>query len=205
MEASFRRRKRPKQRRSRETVEAILEATTRVLMEEGYEKANTNHIAQVAGVSVGTLYQYFPNKESLVLAVVEEHSEEMISLLRKSVQDLAREPLKVAVRTYVEAMLAMHQVNPSLHRELIRLALHLGYEDIVEYQREAVSLVKDYLCLHADAILPRDMELAAFMLVTMVEGVFHSALVERPEWMDTGALTEEICAMVLRYLLGSSG
>ena len=66
-------RKLPQQERSRIAVAAILEATTRILTEEGYEKANTNRIAERAGVSIGSLYQYFPNKESLITALLVQH------------------------------------------------------------------------------------------------------------------------------------
>ena len=71
-------RKLPQQDRSRVTVQAILEATTHILTEEGYEKANTNRIAERAGVSIGSLYQYFPNKESLLTALIEQHVNEML-------------------------------------------------------------------------------------------------------------------------------
>lgn len=59
-------RRKPRQSRSRATVDAILQATAQVLVRDGYQKATTNRIAERAGVSVGTLYQYFPNKDALV-------------------------------------------------------------------------------------------------------------------------------------------
>jgi AcrR family transcriptional regulator len=64
-------RKSASQERSRLTVEALLEATARVLMKDGYDRASTNKIAAVAGVSIGSLYQYFPSKEALVAAVID--------------------------------------------------------------------------------------------------------------------------------------
>src|SRR5213082_1988183 len=66
-------RKRPRQDRSKATVDAILTATARILMADGYDRASTNRIALAAGVSVGSLYQYFPSKEALVAALVENH------------------------------------------------------------------------------------------------------------------------------------
>ncbi len=74
-------RKLPKQERSRITVEAILEATTHILVEEGYDKANTNRIAERAGISLGSLYQYFPNKEALMTALMDQHATEMAELV----------------------------------------------------------------------------------------------------------------------------
>src|SRR4029450_12583732 len=67
-------RKSASQERSRLTVNTILEATTRVLLKEGYDRASTNKIAAVAGVSIGSLYQYFPSKEALVAAVIYRHT-----------------------------------------------------------------------------------------------------------------------------------
>ena len=69
-------RKSASQQRSRLTVDALLEATARVLMKEGYDRTSTNKIAAVAGVSIGSLYQYFPSKEALVAAVIDRHAAE---------------------------------------------------------------------------------------------------------------------------------
>src|SRR3954466_5834980 len=82
-------RRRPRQARAQATVEAIVRATARVLVEEGYDRASTNRIAQAAGVSIGSLYQYFPSKEALVAALVESHVERMRDSLS---QTLAAEP-----------------------------------------------------------------------------------------------------------------
>ena len=68
---SFQPRKKPIQGRSKATVEAILEGTIRVLLDEGFETLTTTRVAEVAGVGVGTLYQYFPAKESLLFALLE--------------------------------------------------------------------------------------------------------------------------------------
>ena len=75
-------RKSASQERSRLTINTILEATTRVLMKDGYDRASTNRIAAAAGVSIGSLYQYFPSKEALVAAVSERHSREVLQLMR---------------------------------------------------------------------------------------------------------------------------
>ncbi|NUR10624.1 MAG: helix-turn-helix transcriptional regulator, partial [Bradyrhizobium sp.] len=67
------------QARSRATVDALVEATARILVRDGFEKASTNRIADMAGVSVGSLYQYFPSKEALVAAVIDRHNEEIMA------------------------------------------------------------------------------------------------------------------------------
>src|ERR1044072_3117584 len=76
-------RKEASQERSRPTVEALVDATARILVREGFDKASTNRIAEVAGVSVGSLYQYFPGKEALVAAVIERHQQEIMQTVRR--------------------------------------------------------------------------------------------------------------------------
>src|SRR5688572_20652799 len=112
-------RKSPRQERARETVEVILAATARILVQDGYEHASTNRIARAAGVSIGSLYQYFPNKEALVMAVIRHHCDEMVALLARSAATLGDAPIDVAVRTYISTMIAAHRVDPDLHRVLI--------------------------------------------------------------------------------------
>src|SRR5581483_874384 len=90
-------RKKPKQERSQATVDAILVATARVLCETGYDRASTNRIALAAGVSVGSLYQYFPSKEALVAALVERHVDQMNDLLASKIVAVIDAPPAVAV------------------------------------------------------------------------------------------------------------
>lgn len=111
-------RKLPQQDRSKMTVEAILEATARILTEEGYDKANTNRIAERAGISIGSLYQYFPNKESLMAALMEQHSNEIAELVESKLQDLFDAPLEIAVPELVKAVIAAHAIDPRLHQVL---------------------------------------------------------------------------------------
>ncbi|MEQ9320958.1 MAG: TetR/AcrR family transcriptional regulator, partial [Polyangiaceae bacterium] len=169
-------RKRPRQRRSRATVEAILEATARVLVEEGFDRASTNRIAKVAGVSVGSLYQYFPSKEALIHELVRRHCEQMVGMLARSVDDLGDAPIDEAVRSYVHALVQAHAMAPDLHRVLITQALHVGFDFVAAIEERARSIVREYLDQHRHEILPEDTELAAFVLVSTVESITHRVL-----------------------------
>src|ERR1700679_3626916 len=98
-------RKAPQQQRSRETVDVILAATARVLVKEGFDHASTNRIAEAAGVSIGSLYQYFPSKESLVAALIERHFDEMSAVLSEEMERVADLPLAAALRRMVTLMM----------------------------------------------------------------------------------------------------
>ena len=201
-EATMKPRKQPRQRRSQATVDAILEATARILQEEGYDKASTNRVAKVAGVSIGSLYQYFPNKESLIHALFERHHEEMIGLLQSTILEMGDAPIPVAVRTYVTAMLEAHALNPQLHQALTQQVLHLGWHYIRELTMAACSVVKVYLEMHKNEILPQNLDVAAFVLVSAVESVTHATLLDGEDGIPTDVLVDEVCALILRYLLG---
>src|SRR5262245_45140993 len=112
-------RKKPKQNRSQATVEAILTATARILVRDGFDRASTNRIAMEAGVSIGSLYQYFPSKEALVAALAERHCDEMKEIIMGAMQRIWSLPVAEAVREMVTVMVRTHAVDPKLHRILI--------------------------------------------------------------------------------------
>src|SRR3954470_21450248 len=118
-------RKLPSQERARATIDALLTATARILVKEGFDRASTNRVAEVAGVSVGSLYQYFPGKEALVAALVERHQAEGFAA-RSPDPELLTLPLEQLATKLVEAMLRAHGVNPPLHKVLLEIAPRLG-------------------------------------------------------------------------------
>ncbi len=197
-------RKQPRQQRSRATVDAILDATAQVLVRQGYDRCSTNRIAKVAGVSVGSLYQYFPNKQALVMAVAERHARNMIELLGETLSQLGDAPIPIAVRTYVKAMVRAHAVEPELHHALVQLVLQVGLDQFREVDEIAQQIIVGYLETRRDEILPRDLRMAAWVLITTVESLTHVAALKRPEFLQEDMLTAEISNIVLRYLLGEA-
>lgn len=113
--ASFRSRKLPRQRRSRATVEALVEATARLLAERGYRGATTRRIAERAGVSVGSLYQYFPSRDALVTAVLERHVAHVLDTAAALFRRLEQAPLEELIRRLVTAVLELHERDHALH------------------------------------------------------------------------------------------
>src|ERR1700756_3303158 len=91
-------RKNASQDRSRATVEVLVEATARILVKEGFDRASTNRIAETAGVSIGSLYQYFPGKEALVAAVIDRHNDELMEIVSAALAQVASQPPETAIR-----------------------------------------------------------------------------------------------------------
>src|SRR5215472_7697100 len=113
-------RRSPTQTRSRHTVAAILDAAARVFAQRGYTGTTTNHIADRAGVSVGSLYEYFPSKDAILVALTEAHLADVKRVLRDATRELAQAPEGVegTIRRIVLAAVQAHALAPDLHRVL---------------------------------------------------------------------------------------
>ncbi len=193
-------RKKPKQERSQATVDAILVATARVLCETGYDRASTNRIALAAGVSVGSLYQYFPSKEALVAALVERHVDEMTSLVKRKLAEVHAAPLTSAVETMIGAMFAAHAVDPRLHQVLVEQVPRIGrLEKLRNVECEVQALVAAFLSARPK-LCRAPVDTMAFVLVHAVEAVTHASVVGGVEAAQARGVNRELTQMVLRYL-----
>jgi AcrR family transcriptional regulator len=182
-------------------VEVILEATAQVLVERGFEGASTNRIARRAGVSIGSLYQYFPNKEALVSALIERHLAESVALLPRELKETADLPLRAAVRLAIDFGIAAHRANPELHQVLTeQIPRLLAREAQTQWTRTLHALVHDYLERHRAEVRPRNLRIAAFLLAQAVEAATHGAVVHYPEYLVGDELADELVELALRYL-----
>jgi AcrR family transcriptional regulator len=192
------------QRRSRATVNALVEATARILVKEGFDKASTNRIAEVAGVSVGSLYQYFPSKEALVAAVIERHQQEIMHTVRRELQGVLTEPLDKAVHKLVAVAVKAHRVDPRLHRVLAEQIPRVGKLAKLEpFNRENFTLFSTYLESHRDEVRVDDLGLASFVCVTAIEALTHNAVLHHSDMLSDQtmeALIEEAARLVTGYL-----
>jgi AcrR family transcriptional regulator len=196
-------RKLPQQDRSRVTVEAILEATTHILTEEGYEKANTNRIADRAGISIGSLYQYFPNKEALMAALMEQHSNEIVELVESKLQLLFDAPLKMAISELVKAVIAAHTINPRLHQVLNEeIPLSARLHQMQKADERISKMLKAYLSRCQEHIQPQNLDMTVFILSRTVESLCHAAVIEQPELVSNSHFEQEVSNMLLLYLKG---
>ncbi len=196
-------RKSASQERSRATVEALLDATARVLTKEGYDRASTNRIAATAGVSVGSLYQYFPNKEALVAALVARHNREILQLVRDALKEVASLDLGAAVGAMVRAAVDAHLVDPALHRIFAEQVPRMGQLAKIEaLEQQTFQLVRGYLEERRNEISVRDLDTATSILVTIVEALTHQFVINKPDAMDgdRDRFIDEVARLILGYL-----
>ena len=194
-------RKRPRQDRSRATVDSILEATARVLVKRGFDGLTTNLVADAAGVSIGSLYQYFPNKAALVAALIENHVEGMTSLCVSELTRTAQLPPAQAIRSVIEVMIRAHAVDPELHRVLTEQVPRVGrMAKLREIEAITHRMVAGLLAARKAELAIEDPELAAFVLVSAIDAITYRAALFAPELLCDPRLVDEACTMVRRYL-----
>ena len=193
------------QKRSRLTVNSLIDATARILVREGYDKASTNRIAEVAGVSVGSLYQYFPSKEALVAALIDRHNQQVMHAVQGELAQAVNLPMQQAVRKLVAVAVKAHRIDPKLHRVLAEQIPRVGrLEKLETFNRQNYVLFAAYLERHRDEINPSDLELAAFVCVTSIEALTHTAVLHNKmvSQQATQQLIEETTRLIVGYLTG---
>jgi AcrR family transcriptional regulator len=197
-------RKQASQARSRATVNALIEATARILVDEGFDKASTNRIAEVAGVSVGSLYQYFPGKEALLVAVAERHNRAIMDVVGRVLDEIQSLPIKDAVRRLVVVAIEAHRIDPDLHRVLAEQIPRAGaLKEIDMAISEAHAAFRDYLHDRRDELPVIDVARAAFVCATSIEALAHNAVLYRPDVLfdDAGqALIDDTTQLVTKFL-----
>jgi AcrR family transcriptional regulator len=188
-------------------VEAILDAAARVFVRHGYPRATTNRIAEAAGVSVGSLYQYFPSKDAIAVELLRRYRETLLGLVHRHLAQVEETTLASVARALIGAVLRAEGIDPSLHRVLIEQVLRTGARaEIVGFEEKMERLLADAIRDRASplyvapgAALPRNAEIMAFVLVRAVLGAVHSAVVDRPG-MNGPALVDELTRLVVRFL-----
>jgi AcrR family transcriptional regulator len=187
-------RKGPSQSRSKATVEAIIEATTRIIEEEGLAALTTNRAAHVAGVSVGSLYQYFPNKDSLIEEVRARFGARFMSGIGELLGRLGALDTRAAIRQCVEVLVALHAESPGVHH-----ALATGSPPETRIAMQAIAT--SFLDARAAELRRPDRRLAAQILLDATEAIIHTTALREPERLEDRAWIDEVCDMLERYLL----
>ena len=189
-------RKLPTQERSRATVDAIIQAATYILVRSGWDHLTTNAIAERAGVNIGSLYQYFPNKEAIVAELERRHVVQVRDKLKSALPEVARQPtLRQALTLLVHAMVEEHRVAPAVHRaieeELPRSVKKClggpgGSDDALPAMQAFMKNVPD----------PR---FALQVAHIAAHAVIHEAASRQPELFDRPDFVDEVVALLHGY------
>jgi len=193
--------KQPAQQRAKFTVNVIKEAAAHILKEQGYEFFTTNKVAERAGVSIGSLYQYFPSKEALVAEIKRDHFIDIRHLMLSAYQQTLNEPLEEVNRQLVLAAIAGHMIDPELHRILSHDIPELTVKED-NNEKDSIRLLVIQLLeerkneLRADLNIP----LAARLINKTVEHLAHEAVLFEPELLAAENFSEELVRFITAYL-----
>ena len=194
-------RKKPKQDRARITHEAMLEATARILAEEGYPGLNTNAIARRAGVSIGSLYQYFPNKEAIVASLIEREVQKDRQFLEALFAGVREAPLEEAVRRLIDAVMNRCEADLVL---AVALREQIPRVEWTGQMREATSYLETALANLLRARFPEAdderLRQSAFIVVRAVDGIVNAALFDHPVWLSDEGFRGAVASLVTEHL-----
>ncbi|MFI1462157.1 TetR/AcrR family transcriptional regulator [Nocardia carnea] len=196
-------RRTPRQQRSREMVERIIDAGQAVLIAHGYEGASTNRIAAAARISPGSLYQYFPNKDAVIGAAIDRYNSEVSGRVRAQVLQCMTEPPEIALRQSVSALLDALGDKPELLRAVVEQTPRLSVgHTVVNFEDQIAELTRAALTLRGYRP-PQDTNIAAaaWMLVRTVEHLTVRYILDRPD-IPRDAFLTNLTRMVLNYFRG---
>lgn len=213
-------RKEPRQRRAAETRARILDAARDVFQEHGYGHGTTNRIAEVAGISVGSLYQYFPNKDAILVELVDAHIDAGTVALEAALADVLGPvaddsaalgpvadgsggvvPLDELIGRATGALVRLHATDRRLHRVLFEEAPRPPAQlaRLRALESELTDRVAGLLAAHPEARVP-DPRLAARMVIDTVESLVHRVATDETSDIDDDVLAAEITRLVTAYL-----
>ncbi|GAA3706992.1 TetR/AcrR family transcriptional regulator [Nonomuraea antimicrobica] len=196
-------RKTPRQKRSEETRELILESAARVFAEHGYAAGTTNRIAEAAGLSIGSLYQYFPNKDAILLQLARRHLDE--GRLAVAAAFAAGPPAtwRERVTVLVDTALSVHRGDPRLHQVLFEESPRPPalLAELRALQDDLVDRLTALLRADAAPGAP-DPRLTAWFLVAAVESLTHRYLADQPT-RDRSAFRDELVALLTGHVLSA--
>ena len=203
-------RKRPKQSRSQMLVQAIQEACLQILREDGPERLTTQGIAEVAGINIASLYQYYPNKEAILADVFEEQirqytasGRERIAQIRQLSQQSFAGTLRAIVAMEVEQRLLLYRMDPGfyrlyhhsfdIHRRINELTLSLDNPGWDQW-------FPRFLAYHRDKVRKQDPEILSRMASHALNGALMSTVAEEPALLEQASFKEELFLLLYRYL-----
>jgi AcrR family transcriptional regulator len=194
-------RRNPKQERARETVEIIFEAAARILQQEDRAALNTNIIAERAGISVGTLYQYFPNKEAILVAMARRELESSGKAVLMAIADASADPQTDPARQAVRALIATFTRQRKVRQILIDTLVAEGFGAELD---QNVQKVVQVISGQTERFLPGRKEplpaVTLFVITRAVNGVLRAASHEQPSLLGLPEFEDALVLLVRAYL-----
>ncbi|MDQ8732764.1 TetR/AcrR family transcriptional regulator [Bradyrhizobium sp. LHD-71] len=192
-------RKSPTQARATQTVDAILEAATQILQSDGEERLTTNRIAERAGVSIGSLYQYFADKEAIVEAIAERERSKIVATIVKSLSEVEAADSESAVREVVRTLVGAFARRRRARRIVVMMMLRRwqnapdkGADEVAQFLVSAAARGKS---ANARVMTP----VAAFVLTRAMVGAIRAAVLENSPYLESQEFEDELVRLAILF------
>lgn len=197
----------PKQKRSELTRTKILDTALGLFCQKGYYKVSTNEIAKVANISIGNLYFYFPNKETIFLEILNRYHQSFLQIHDKFLHEMEHmsESPKHFLRRLIEMIIANHESSHELNREIEILSFSdpTVANVLKKQQKQTEDTVLRYFEKYSDKLRVKDLDAAVCITFTLINSVVDQIVFSRNEISRERLLTETVNA-VESYLLGQN-
>ena len=195
-------RKKPVQERAKETVETIITATAHILDKEGFEKVSTNKIAEKAGISVGSLYQYFPTKDAIFAFMMDRYVQSQTDIINKILAENDQsQDLKETIRMIVVAVTESKRKQSKFNRMFAQKLLSFSnYEALNRQDDHLIALFKEYLKPFGKEVRNDNMDLMLYFVIQSVKCLPISLLFQSRFDFKDPRVDDELVELVYRYM-----
>jgi AcrR family transcriptional regulator len=192
-------RKSPTQARAAQTVDAIVEAAIQILQSDGEERLTTNRIAERAGVSIGSLYQYFADKEAIVEAVAERERDKVVSSILKTLSGVDAEDFEAVTREVIRTMVGAF-ARRRRARRIVLLTMLRRWQDTPDKGADEVAQFLVDAAVRTKAKDGRPVTpVSAFVLTRAMTGVIRTAVLENSPYLETKEFEDELVHLCLSF------
>jgi AcrR family transcriptional regulator len=193
-------RRAPLQERSQLTVEAILDAVIKLLKRRSASSVTTNRIAETAGVSIGSLYQYFPNKRAIFAALHERHIGQVDRIMQRQIAKSTESTLEELIASLIDGMIEAHATDPELSDLLQAEAPHRA-GSTRDFSIRLHGAFRKALAPHVREFgSGTDLDMRAFFVSNMVDALGHAIVLRRPPGSSLSRARAELLQAILAYL-----
>jgi len=200
--ADFKRRM-PVQQRAADTIEVILQAAAQILQKEGRSALNTNHIAERAGISVGTLYQYFPNKQSILIEIARREIERDRAAVMKAIADASQDSSIDPARLGIRALIASQKKQSKVRRAAFEALMAEGIGQFASESSHAFQQITAQIAMSRDRLFLQNARKPTptmlFVISRAIAGAIRSTVIEESPILQTPEFEEELVHLVRSY------
>jgi AcrR family transcriptional regulator len=197
--ADFRRRT-PRQTRAKDTVDVIIEATAQILQREGRSTLNTNRIAERAGISIGTLYQYFPNKQAILIEIARREIERDRAVVARAISQASENSGVDPARIGVRALITSQKKQSKVRRAAFDALLAEGFSQFGLESASAFQQINEMIGTHRERLLSDRARypspLMLFVISRAITGAIRSAILEDSPFLTTSEFEDELVHLI---------